>query len=253
MTKYPNLETKKVNSTPRRFKMPSLNKFSREGSKRLTVLSLIIYALCLTIPLTAFSRQSANFSFDGLQAVESAQVARVFINPEADFSVYTRVMILDPIVAFRSNWQREQNRRRGRNINARDMQRIKADAASFFKQILTQRLQFDNGYEVVDEVDYDVLLLRPAIIDLDITSPDVAASGRRSNTASAGQATLYIELFDSVSGAIIGRAIDPQIAHSAGGSDSWTNRTLNRSEGRRIFTLWADQLRIFLDQHYTKD
>jgi hypothetical protein len=47
------------------------------------------------------------------------------------------------------------------------MQRIKADVASFFKQILTQRLQFDNGYEIVDEVDYDVLLLRPAIIDLD--------------------------------------------------------------------------------------
>jgi hypothetical protein len=92
--------------------MPSLNKSSRERSKRLTVLSLFIYALCLTIPLTAFSRQSANFSFDGLQAVEGAPVARVYINPEADFSVYTRVMILEPIVAFRSDWQRDQNRRR---------------------------------------------------------------------------------------------------------------------------------------------
>jgi hypothetical protein len=234
--------------------MPSLNKFNRERSKRLAVLSLIIYALCLTIPLTAFSRQSANFSFDGLQAVEGAPVARVYINPEADFSVYTRVMILEPFVAFRSDWQRDQNRRRGRNINARDMQRIKADIASFFKQILTQRLQFDNGYEIVDETDYDVLLLRPAIIDLDITSPDVAASGRpQTNTASAGEATLYIELFDSVSGAIIGRAIDPQTARSAGGSVSWSNRTMNRAEGRRIFTLWADQLRAFLDQHYTKD
>ena len=233
--------------------MPSLNKFSRERSKRLAVLSVIIFALCLTIPLISFSRQSANFSFDGLQAVEGAPGARVFINPEADFSVYTRVMIMEPFVAFRGNWQREQNRRRGRNISARDMQRIKADVASFFKQILTQRLQFDNGYEIVDEVDYDVLLLRPAIIDLDITSPDVAASGRRTNTASAGQATLHIELFDSVSGAIIGRAIDPQIAHSAGGSVSWSNRTMNRAEGRRIFTLWADQLRSFLDQYYTKD
>jgi hypothetical protein len=134
------------------------------------------------------------------------------------------------------------------------MQRIKADVASFFKQILTQGLQFDNGYEIVDEADYDVLLLRPAIINLDITSPDVAASGRsRTNTASAGAATLYIELFDSVSGAIIGRAIDPQVAHSAGGSVSWSNRTMNRAEGRRIFTLWADQLRSFLDEHYTKD
>ncbi len=233
--------------------MPTVNKFYRKRLKPLTVLLLIICAQCLAAPLTASARQSANFSFDGLQAVEGAPVATAFIDPQADFSVFKRVMILEPFVAFRSNWQREQNRRRGRNINARDMQRIKADVASFFKQILTQRLQFDNGYEVVDEVDYDVLLLRPAIINLDITSPDVAASGRSTNTASAGEATLYIELFDSVSGAIIGRAIDPQIAHSAGGSVSWSNRTMNRAEGRRIFTLWADQLRSFLDQHYTKD
>jgi len=233
--------------------MPNFNKFNRQRSKRLAVLLLIVFALCLTIPLTAFGQQSANFSFDGLQAVEGTPVATVFINPDADFSVYTRVMILEPFVAFRSNWQRDQNRRRGRNINARDMQRIRADVASFFKQILTQRLQFDNGYEIVDEADYDVLLLRPAIIDLDITSPDVAASGRPRTNTSSGEATLYIELFDSVSGAIIGRAIDPQIARSAGGSGSWSNRTMNRAEGRRIFTLWADQLRSFLDQHYTKD
>ena len=230
------------------------NKVTRDLSKFITAVSIVLYSLCFTIPLTVFAEESAGTSFDGLQAVEGAPVARVFINPEADFSVYTRVMILEPFVAFRSDWQRDQNRRRGRNINARDMQRIKADVASFFKQILTQRLQFDNGYEIVDEADYDVLLLRPAIIDLDITSPDVAASGRaRTNTASAGEATLYMELFDSVSGAIIGRAIDPQIAHSAGGSVSWSNRTMNRAEGRRIFTLWADQLRFFLDQHYTKD
>ena len=134
--------------------MPSLiNKSSRERSKRLTVLSLIIYALCLTIPLTALSRQSANFTFDGLQAVEGASVATAFIDPQADFSVYTRVMILEPHVAFRGDWQRNQNRRRSRNIQPRDMQRIQADVASFFKQILTQRLQFDNGYEVVEEVD----------------------------------------------------------------------------------------------------
>jgi hypothetical protein len=176
-----------------------------------------------------------------------------YIDPEADFSVFTRVMILEPHVAFRSNWQRDQNRRRSRNINARDMERIRADVASFFKQILTHTLQFNDGYEIVDEADYDVLLLRPAIIDLDITSPDIAASGRsRTATASSGAATLYIELFDSVSGKIIGRASDRQAARSAGGTVSWNNRVMNRAEGRRIFGRWAELLRTFLDQQYTK-
>ena len=161
-------------------------------------------------------------------------------------------MILEPFVAFRSNWQRDQNRGRGRNISARDMERIKADVASMFREVFTQNLQADDGFEVVDEADYDVLLIRPAIIDLDITAPDVAVGRTRTFSASAGQATLYIELFDSVTGTIIGRAADAQAARSGGGTMTWNNRVMNSAEGRRMFSGWANQLRTFLDQHYTE-
>lgn len=204
------------------------------------------------LPLIAFAGEAPNISFDGLVPVEDASVAMAYIDPEADFSVFTRVMILEPYVAFRSNWRRDQNRSRSRNIRERDMERIKADVASLFREVFTQNLQADNGFEIVDEADYDVLLLRPAIIDLDITAPDVAAAGRsRTFTASSGAATLYIELFDSVSGQIIGRAADRQASRSAGGTMTWNNRVMNRAEGRRMFSGWANQLRSFLDQHYT--
>jgi hypothetical protein len=234
--------------------MPAPNKVTRDPSKFITAVSIVLYSLCFTISLTAFAGEDANISFGGLVPVEDASVGMAYIDPEADFSVFKRVMILEPYVAFRSNWQRDQNRGRGRNINARDVTRIKADTASFFRQVFTQNLQMNDGYEVVDEIDYDVLILRPAIINLDITSPDVAASGRSRNySASAGAATLYIELFDSVSGQIIGRATDRQVARSAGGTVTWNNRVMNRAEGRRIFNDWAQQLRSFLDQHYMKE
>jgi len=240
-------------STNQNCDMQTLGGFTKVLSQPLTATSIILYALCFMVPQTAFARQFANFSFDGLQRIHDTPVEVAYIDPEADFSVYTRVMILEPHVAFRSNWQRDQNRRRSRNINARDMERIKADVASFFKQVLTQRLQFNDGYEIVDEAEYNVLLLRPGIINLDIASPDIAASGRsRTHTASSGAATLYIELFDSVSGKIIGRASDRQAARSAGGTVSWNNRVMNRAEGRRIFSHWAELLRTFLDQHYIK-
>ena len=237
----------------KRRKMQTPGKSEKKLPKQLSALPLILFVMFSVFVQQAFAQQSARFSFDGLVAVENTLGTIAYIDPEADFSVYTRVMILEPHVAFRSNWQRDQNRRRGRNINARDVARIKADTASFFRQIFTQNLEMNDGYEVVDEVGYDVLILRPAIIDLDITSPDVAASGRsRTYTASAGSATLFIELFDSVSGQIIGRATDRQVARSAGGSVTWNNRIMNRAEGRRIFNDWAQQLRSFLDQHYTK-
>jgi hypothetical protein len=193
----------------------------------------------------------AGISFDGLELIEASNVAAAYIDPEADFSVFQRVAILDPFVTFRSNWQRDVNRsrRRGR-INTSDMERIKADVASLFKEVFTERLEADDGFEVVVFADYDVLLLRPAIIDLDITAPDMRTGGRsRTYIASAGAATLYIELFDSVSGTIIGRAIDRRASRIPGRA-AWAGRVTNTAEARRMFGGWADILRDFLEQHY---
>ena len=190
-------------------------------------------------------------SFDGLELVENARVGAAYINPDADFSVFQRVAILDPYVSFRRNWLRDQNRNRSRNLRSSDVDRIKADVAALFKDVFTARLEAEGGYEVVDVGGDDVLLLRPAIINLDVTAPDVQTAGRsRTFTATAGAATLYIELFDSVTGEILGRAADRQRARRNGGTVSWSNSVTNSAEARRIFGRWADILRDFLDSHY---
>ena len=214
----------------------------------------MILALNLAATTTVLAQEGdEEISFDGLERVEDSGVAMAYIDPEADFSAFERVVILEPFVAFRSNWQRDQNRSRSRNIRASDMERIKADVASLLKEVFTERLEADDGFEVVVAADYDVLLLRPAIIDLDITAPDTRTAGRsRTFTASTGAATLYLELFDSVSGKIIGRAADRQAARRAGGNVSWSSRVTNTAEARRMFGRWADRLREFLDEHYTQ-
>ena len=190
-------------------------------------------------------------SFDGLELIENARVGAAYIDPNADFSVFQRVAILDPYVSFRRNWLRDQNRTRSRNLRASDVDRIKADVAALFKDVFTARLEADGGYEVVDVGGDDALLLRPAIINLDITAPDTQTAGRsRTFTATAGAATLYIELFDSVTGDILGRATDNQRARRNGGRVSWSNSVTNSAEARRIFGRWADILRDFLDSHY---
>ena len=199
---------------------------------------------------TSLAEEDEYSIFDNLKPVENARVAHALIDPEADFSVFNRVLILDPYVSFRSNWQRDQNRSRSRNIRASDMERIKADVASSFKQVFTDRLN-SAGYKVVDVAGDDVLLLRPAIIDLDITAADNMTAGRsRTFTSTTGAATLYIELFDSVSGQIIGRAADRQTVRSGGGSMSWSSSVSNSADARRLFGRWADRLTAFLDQHY---
>ena len=192
-------------------------------------------------------------SFDGLERVENSKLAMAYIDPNADFSAFKRVKILDPLVAFRSNWRRDQNRGRSRNVRVRDMERIRADMASLFKDVFTEVLEAGGRFEVVDENGDDVLLLRPAIIDLDIAAPDTMSGGRsRTFSTSAGAATVYLELFDSGSGDIIGRAADRRAIRRSGGNVNWSNRASNSADMRRLLRRWADLLRSFLDQYYTE-
>ena len=101
--------------------------------------------------------------------------------------------------------------------------------------------------------DEDVLIVRPAIIDLDITAPDVTTAGRsRTYTTSSGAATLFVELFDAYSGALIGRAVDRRAGRRGGGFAMQSNRVTNRADARREMRVWADRLIEFLDQHYVK-
>jgi hypothetical protein len=205
----------------------------------------------LLIPIVGHAQEGEeNASFDGLVPVEESRVYSAFIDPDADFGVFQRVAILDPHVAFRSNWRRDQNRSRTRNVRASDVERIKEDVASLFKDVFEEQLEAA-GFEVVNYADEDVLLLRPAIIDLDVTAPDVRSAGRsRTYTANFGAATLYLELFDSLTGDIIGRAADRRGAGRAGSFGTVANRVTNRAAARGEFRVWADKLIEFLAEDY---
>lgn len=214
-------------------------------------ITAIIFSLAVSLTAVA---EDANPQFENLVPVGDPQVAVAYIDPNADFSVFERVMLLDTFVAFRSGWERDQRRgTRGTRISSRDMERIKTRVSELFNSVMIESLEADDGFEIVSEPDYDVLLVRAAIIDLDVTAPDTMSSGRsRTYTADSGAATLYIELYDSVSGEIIGRAFDRQSARNPGGMMRWSTRTSNTADARRVFRGWADNLRGFLDSHYTK-
>ena len=115
------------------------------------------------------------------------------------------------------------------------MERIRDDVAGLFMSVFIEQLEAA-GYDVVNYADEDVLILRPAIIDLDITAPDVRSAGRsRTYTATTGAATLFIELFDSLSSDLIGRAVDRRSSGRAGGFATQSNRVTNRADARREF------------------
>lgn len=186
---------------------------------------------------------------DGLELVKQTKHRLVYLLPEADISQYTDVSILDCYVAFKKNWERDYNRGAGHNLQRRvddhDMDRIKQRLAEEFKKIFIEELTKEGKHNVVDHVGPEVLVLRPAIVDLDVTSPDMSMStaGRsRSYSASAGSMTLYLELYDSVSSAILAKVMDGEADRAAGGFAMQANRVTNTAAADRILRSWAREL-----------
>ena len=189
-------------------------------------------------------------SFDGLERRTVDGLREVYVKPGATLEPYTKVALLECYVAFRKNWQRDYNRSArgaGQRIKQEDMTRIKQEVAQEFQRVFVEVLQEQGGYELVTEAGEDVLLLRPAIRNLDVAAPDKKSPGMTTTiVTSAGQMTLYLELYDSATGDIIARVTDRRISRANGGAQR-SNSVVNRAEADRILRRWADILRSHLD------
>jgi len=183
---------------------------------------------------------------DGLELMSGSKAERAYVKPGEDFKQYTRVGLLDCFVAFKKNWQMNHP-----NIRTRDMDRIKKALADEFRTVFAEQLR-KGGYPVVTEPAENVLLVRPAIIDLNVVAPDTMSPDSGTTfTASAGAMTLYVELYDSVSNEILARAIDRRQASNVG-NITWTTQGTNMDAARRLLKRWADLLVAKLDEVHGK-
>lgn len=221
---------------------------------RVAVLSALqaIVLAALIVPVAHADEQGAA-SFDGLEKIKKSKADEAYVRPDVDFSTYKRLRILEPEVAFAKNWERDINRDAtragtGSRVRGSDMERIKAGMAEIFLEVFTQELE-KAGYAIVEESADDVLVLKPAIIDLFVTAPDLRSSTTRTTTyvASAGSARLYIEFYDSVTGQILARAVDFKRAREWG-QFQWATSVTNRREARILVQRWATMLVERLDE-----
>jgi len=184
---------------------------------------------------------------DGLELVKQTKHRLVYLAPDADISQYTSVSIVDCYVAFKKDWKRDYNRNTAslqRRVDDNDMDRIKKRLAEEFKKIFIEEITKDGKHEVVDHVGPEVLVLRPAIINLDVTSPDTGVATGRSGSynASAGQMTLYLEFYDSVTSTIFAKVMDAEADRTAGGFAMRANSVTNTAAADRILRSWAREM-----------
>jgi len=188
-------------------------------------------------------------SYEDLQLVDQDRRGEIYADPRVDWSVYTEILLDPATVAFRKNWERDQNRDQPFKIQASDMERIKTELAELFGEVFTKELTENGGYVMATEAKENVLRITPAIIDLDVYAPDSRSdpSITVSYTRQAGRMTLKLELYDSVTGALIATARDRREAPYRNYMQ-WTNSVTNRRDAKLMLERWAKELRQRLDQ-----
>jgi hypothetical protein len=215
-----------------------------------------VVALLTCMTLTACNQaprepdlSDENVILDRLHLVTNARVGMAYVDPNADFSRFSKVM-LDPLDL--SKTEIVQPGKTTSVVGRREWQLTDEDIAQIQKAFLdafTSELEETGDYQVVSEPGPDVLRIAAAVNKI---APSAAkddarsrASGRsRVYTEGAGSMTITFAMGDSETGEALALVTD-----SRGGSPYWgvNNAVTNMSDVRFMFRRWARMLRARLD------
>jgi len=171
---------------------------------------------------------------------------RLWVKPGEDFSQYSRVGVLDSYVAFNKNWRSSHP-----GMRTYDLHQIKLWLTKAFRNIFATELR-QNGYPFATAPAKDVLLIRPAIVNLEIVAPDTQQDESSITfMTSASSMELYVEFYDSESNEILARAADRKQASHIGGVEV-TPFSTDSDDARRLLKHWADLLVSKLDEIHGK-
>lgn len=206
--------------------------------RRRLILSVVAVGAASAIAAHA----AAPETWDGLVQVKSKRFALAYIAPDANFSAYHKVMI-DPVeIAFKKNYVRDYNsshRDLSSRIRDSDIERVVVEGSKSATSLFAKAFA-DAGYQVVTEPGPDVIRVHSSVVDIYVNAPDIKSAGRRMTAApEAGYATFVVEARDSMTGALLGRALDKKYAGDSIGRIRTS--VSNRADFETLFRSWAKQ------------
>ena len=203
----------------------------------------VLLALAGLMLVTGSSVDAANppTTWDGLVKVPSKRFDMVYLQPGANFGSYTKVMMEPTEVAFHKNWRRDYNnttRDLSSKVSDQEVQNAISKGVTAATDIFSEAWT-KGGYAVVTDPGPDVLRVKVGIVNIQVNAPERMTAVRSHGFASeAGSAVLFVEARDSMTGALLGRAIDQSTAGE--NSAAWRTTVSNRADFRDLVHKWAD-------------
>jgi hypothetical protein len=192
----------------------------------------------------AADRPPEETTADGLVRVPSRSAGGVYRAPDASFIQYRRIILEPPSIAFVKNWTDNHP-----DVSATELARMRAETVQLFRQEFAREFVERGPYEFAEDPAADVLLVVPAIEDLDIVAPETAV-GPDTRTYTTGPITMKVtgELRDASTGKLVGRVITYQPPERYAFNElRIANRVTNAHEQRMVFAKWSRLVREALN------
>jgi hypothetical protein len=174
---------------------------------------------------------------EGLVAVDSRNLDRLYLRPDANLPGYRRVMI-DPVRVDVRAQMHAYNRIQSPAVYPDDVARFAEETAAGLDDIIAEAFKA-RGYEVAAAPEPGVLRVSASVGELYVYAPDRFSPWRTRNfTRDAGQAVLYLEARDAVSGVVLGRVVHRGIAREVARINV-TDHVSNRFWFDTMFRRWA--------------
>lgn len=181
---------------------------------------------------------------EGLEPRKGGVFKETWIAPEADFTRYTKILLVPMEYEFRDvrGGMTTTSIRRGSQtefpIAEKDREKLKETIGRIF----IERLAGAQHFEIVDEPGPDVLLLASGLYDIVSRVPPEPPGRGNVYIASVGEATLKLEAFDSTTLAPLYLATEQRKVERPGRNVMASNSVSNWAEIRRWAERWATRL-----------
>jgi hypothetical protein len=216
-------------------------------NKLVAIAATIIIAGCATEP-SLQTGPNAETTFDGLVRIDNARFVAAWIDPDVDVKQYTKIIPGGAEFEFRAAQKMTASQARRSNerefwISDSNRQRL----AETVTEVFEEELQKSKYFTVTDEPAPDALVIVGGLHDIVSQVPPEDIGRSEVWLRSVGEATLVIELRDSLSNEVIYRAVERRAAENVGHRMIRANTATTWAEVRRWARRWAERLREGLD------
>jgi len=216
--------------------------------KLLITVAAIAISGCSSAPPTIQQGPDAEVTFDGLHVVDNSAFKQAWADPDIDFARYNKIMPGGAFFEYRAVKKTSANSRASMSdtefwISDENRARLEEEVSNIFNVEMAKSTRFT----ITDEPGPDTIIIAGGLHDIMSRVPPERVGRSDVYLSDIGEATIILQVSDSMSGEVIARAVERRVAGGSGASAQRSSPALTWAEVRRLARNWATKLVNGLD------